>query len=384
MQGFGESVFSEMTAIAKQHEAINLGQGFPDFEGPTSIRDAAIEAIQAGRNQYARSAGSPELVEAIAHHRARFYGLSFDPMTEVTVFNGATEAIAATLLALCETGDEVIVFEPAYDSYAAVAAMAGARTRVVPLRDGDDGFTFDPDELRAAVGPRTRAILLNSPHNPTGKVFTESELAAIAALCREHDLLAITDEVYEHLVFDGEHRPLIGLPGMRERTVMLSSTGKTFSFTGWKIGFACASPALTQAIRTTHQFLTFCNGTPFQWAMAKALTLRSDYFASFVRDYRSRRDRLCEGLADVGFKVFRPQGTYFVCVDIRPLGFDDDDAFCRALPRQVGVAAIPNSAFYEDRQRGKHLVRFAFCKTDAVLNEGIARLRTNIGKLTAS
>lgn len=381
LQGFGTTIFAEMTQLAMRHDAVNLGQGFPDFEGPAEVRDAAIRAIQDGHNQYARSHGLPVLNEAIARHHARFYDLSFDPQTEVTVYNGATEAIFASIQALCEIGDEVVMFEPFYDSYRACVSMAGARERVVTLEH--PGFTYAPEALEAAITPKTRAILLNTPHNPTGKVFSQDELAHIAELCVEHDLIAITDEVYEHLVFEGQHRPLASFPGMRDRTVTISSTGKTFSFTGWKIGFTLASPALTRALRTAHQFITFCNGTPFQHAMAVALDLGDDYYEGFVRDYRARRDRLCAGLADVGFDVSVPAGTYFVCADIRPLGFSDDMELCRRLPEQVGVAAIPNSAFYNRKEAGKHLARFAFCKTDAVLDEGIERLRRNMGKLRA-
>jgi N-succinyldiaminopimelate aminotransferase len=381
LQGFGTTIFAEMTHLAVQHGAVNLGQGFPDFEGPVEIRDAAIEAIRAGHNQYCRSFGIPELNRAIAAHQKRFWALDYDPETEVTVFHGATEAIASSLQALLEVGDEVVLFEPFYDSYRATVAMAGASPRVVSLRD--PGFAYDPAELERAIGPRTRVIVLNSPHNPTGKVWSRAELEHVALLCREHDLVAITDEVYEHLVFDGQHVPLATLPGMRERTVTISSTGKTFSFTGWKIGWACATPELSRALRTAHQFVTFCNGTPFQHAMAKALALPDAYYRQFTEDYRVRRDRLCDGLRAVGFEVLVPAGTYFVCVDIRPLGFDDDMELCRRLPEAVGVAAIPNSAFYLERHRGRHLVRFAFCKSDPVLDEGIARLRANIGRLRA-
>lgn len=379
LQGFGTTIFAEMTALAQRHGAVNLGQGFPDFDGPSAIKDAAIAAIAAGHNQYARSSGIPDLNLAIAEHRARFYGLSFDPEAEVTVTHGATEAIASAMLALCDVGDEVVLFEPYYDSYLATIAMAGASARVVTLRAPD--FRYDPAALEAAISPRTRAIVVNTPHNPSGKVFGREELAHIAQLCVRHDLIALSDEVYEHLVFDGEHIPLASLPGMRERTVMISSTGKTFSFTGWKIGYVCAAPDLTRAIRTAHQFVTFCNGTPFQHAMAQALRMGDDYFAGFVRDYRARRDRLCAGLADVGLDVLVPAGTYFVCTDIRSLGFTDDMTFCRMLPEKVGVAAIPNSAFYTHKAEGNFLVRWAFCKTDAVLDAGIARLRENIGRM---
>ncbi len=382
LQGFGTTIFAEMTALARAHDAVNLGQGFPDFEGPAEVRDVAIEAMRAGHNQYCRSFGIPPLTAAIAEHQKRFYDLDVDPEREVTVFTGATEAIASCLLALCEAGDEVILFEPFYDSYRAAVAMAGASPRVIPLRDPD--FSYDPELLELSIGPKTRVLVLNSPHNPTGKVFSKAELEHIARLCVKHDIIAMTDEVYEHLVFEGEHIPLASLPGMRDRTVSISSAGKTFSFTGWKIGWACASEALSRAIRSAHQFVTFCSGTPFQHAIAHALRLGDDFYETFASEYRARRDRLCKGLADVGFGVLEPAGTYFVCTDIRPLGFDDDDRLCRALPETVGVAAIPNSAFYQDPRRGKHLVRFAFCKSDPVLDEGIARLRANITKLRAS
>ena len=380
LQGFGTTIFAEMTALAQRHQAVNLGQGFPDFEGPPQIRDAAIEAIKAGHNQYARSFGIPPLTAAIAEHQRHHHGLEYDAETEVTVCNGATEVIASTLQALLDVGDEVVMFEPVYDSYLATVAMAGAVPKVVTLRA--PAFDYDRAQLEAAITPKTRVLLLNTPHNPTGKVFSQPELEHIAALCRDHDLIAVTDEVYEHLVFEGEHVPLARLPGMRERTVVISSAGKTFSFTGWKVGWACAPPNLTRAIRTAHQFVTFCNSTPFQHAVAKALALGDEYFDTLREDYRGRRDRLCAGLRDVGFTVMQPAGTYFVCVDIRPLGFSDDMELCRRLPEAVGVAAIPNSAFYVNKEAGRHLVRFAFCKSDPVLDEGIARLRNNIGRLT--
>lgn len=379
LQGFGTTIFAEMTALAQRHQAVNLGQGFPDFEGPVRIREAAIEAIRAGKNQYARSSGIPELTSAIAAHQRHHYGLEYDAESEITVCHGATETIASTLQALLDVGDEVVMFEPVYDSYLATVAMAGAVPRVVTLRS--PSFDYDPAALEAAINPKTRVLLLNSPHNPTGKVFSRAELEHIAALCREHDLVAVTDEVYEHLVYDGEHVPLATLPGMRERTVLISSSGKTFSYTGWKIGWACAPPELSRGIRTAHQFVTFCNGTPFQYAIAEALAMGDDYFTTLTREYRARRDRLCAGLHDVGFGVLTPAGTYFVCADIRPLGFEDDMELCRRLPEAVGVVAIPNSAFYVNKAEGRHLVRFAFCKSDAVLDEGIARLRANIRRL---
>lgn len=379
LQGFGTTIFAEMTALANHHGAVNLGQGFPDFEGPDFIKQAAIDAITAGHNQYCRTHGIPPLNAAIAEHQARFWGLEYEPETEITIYAGATEAIYATLAALCEVGDEVILFEPYYDSYRASVAMAGAVEKLVTLRA--PSFAFDEGSLRAAFGPKTRAILVNSPHNPTGKVYSRAELELIASLCIEHDVLAITDEVYEHLVFDGEHVPLASLPGMRERTVVISSAGKTFSFTGWKVGHTCAPAPITRALRSAHQFITFCNSTPFQHALVHGYRAVDSYFESFVADYRVRRDRVCEGLAAVGFEVMIPAGTYFVQTDIRPLGWDDDFAFCRMLPEKIGVAAIPTSAFYSDRAAGKHLVRWAFCKTDAVLDEGLARLKKLGGTL---
>lgn len=373
LQGFGTNVFTEFTLLAQRHDAVNLGQGFPDFDGPEFLKDAAVRAIRGGRNQYCRMTGTPELNRAVAAHQRRFYGLEYDPDAEVTVMNGATETLFATFQALCEVGDEVVFFEPFYDSYRACVAMAGGVERLVTLRA--PGFGYDARELERAITPRTRAILLNSPHNPAGKVFTRDELEHIAGLCRRHDLLCVSDEVYEHLVFDGEHVPIATLPGMAERTITISSTGKTFSMTGWKIGYACAPAPISAALRTAHQFITFCNSAPLQPAMAEALAAGDDFFAGFVADYRERRDHLCRGLEEVGFGVRAPAGTYFVLADISPLGYDHDVEFCRMLPRRVGVAAIPSTAFYIDKAAGRHLVRFAFCKTLEVLDEGVRRLR---------
>jgi len=373
MQGFGTTIFAEMSALAERTGAINLGQGFPDTDGPSEVAEAAIEAIRAGYNQYPPGIGYPALRDAIAEHQLRFYDLEFDADTEILVTTGATEAIAASLLALCDDGDEVVTFEPYYDSYAACIAMAGAQRRVVTLQPPT--YAFDPDALRAAITPRTRLLLLNSPHNPTGKVFTRAELELIAELCLEHDLLAITDEVYEHLVFEGEHVPLATLPGMRERTVTISSGGKTFSFTGWKIGWACAPAGLIAAVRTVKQFLTYAGGGPFQLAIAQALGLDDAFYAAFADDLRMKRDHLCRGLADAGFEVHRPSGTYFVTTDVRPLGEDDGAAFCRALPERCGVVAVPNVVFYDNLDAGRSLVRFAFCKRLDVLDEAVHRLR---------
>lgn len=377
LQGFGTTIFAEMSALAVRTGAINLGQGFPDTDGPSEVAEAAIAAIRAGHNQYPPGPGIPELRRAIADHQRRFYDLEYDADDEVLVTAGATEAIAAALLALCELGDEVVMFEPYYDSYAACTAMAGAERRVVTLRPPD--YAFDPDELRAAVGPRTRLVLLNSPHNPTGKVFSRAELDVIAELCVERDLVLVTDEVYEHLVYDGEHIPAATLPGMHDRTVTISSGGKTFSFTGWKIGWACAPPPLLAAVRTAKQFLTYVNGAPFQHAIASALALGDEYYTALADDLRAKRDRLCAGLAEAGFEVFTPAGTYFVTTNIRSLGESDGATFCRALPERCGVVAVPNEVFYDDKDAGRPLVRFAFCKRMEVLDEAVARLKALSG-----
>jgi N-succinyldiaminopimelate aminotransferase len=362
-----------MSALAVATGSINLGQGFPDTDGPALVKQAAIDAINGGLNQYPPGIGIPKLRHAIHAHQQRFYGLVFDADTEILVTTGATEAIAAALLALCEPGDEVVTFEPYYDSYAACIALAGASRRVVTLRPPD--YAFDPDELRAAITRRTRCILLNSPHNPTGKVFTRAELQLIADLACEHDLLVITDEVYEHLVYEGEHVPIATLPGMRERTLTISSGGKTFSFTGWKVGWICAAPELVTAVKTAKQFLTYVSGGPFQHAIAVGLGLPDEYFAAFTADMRDKRDRLCAGLEDAGFEVFRPQGTYFVTTDIRSLGEADGLAFCRALPERCGVVAVPNVVFYDDVAAGAPLVRWACCKRPEVLDEACTRLK---------
>ncbi|HWN66810.1 MAG TPA: methionine aminotransferase [Haliangium sp.] len=373
LQGFGTTIFTEMTRLALEHGAVNLGQGFPDFDGPDFVKQAAIRAIEQGHNQYCRMFGIPALTAAIAAHQQRFWGLTYDPETEITVYSGATEAIYAVMQALCDVGDEVVLFEPYYDSYLAAVSAAGAIPRLVKLRPPD--FSYDPAELERAISARTRFILVNTPHNPTGKVYSRAELEHVARLCQERDLVAVTDEVYEHLVYQGEHVPMAGLPGMRDRTVVISSLGKTFSLTGWKIGHTCASPALTRALRTAHQFITFCTSSPFQVAAAEAYRAPDGYFADLVSGYRQRRDRICQGLAEVGFEVLAPAGTYFVQTDIRPLGFHDDYDFCRMLPEKVGVAAIPTSVFYAQRADGRHLVRWAFCKTMPVIDAALERLR---------
>ncbi|MEV0785481.1 pyridoxal phosphate-dependent aminotransferase [Streptomyces sp. NPDC050423] len=377
---FGTTIFAEMSALAVRTGAINLGQGFPDTDGPEEVREAAVRALRAGHgNQYPPGPGVPELRTAIAGHQQRRYALTYDPDTEVLVTAGATEAIAASMLALLEPGDEVIALEPYYDSYAACIAMAGASRVPVTLHPDPSAGTYrlDLDELRAAVTPRTRLLLLNTPHNPTGTVLTREELAAIAELACERDLLVVTDEVYEHLVFEGEHLPLASFPGMRERTVTISSAGKTFSFTGWKVGWITASPELVTAVRAAKQFLTYVSAGPFQYAVAEALRLPDSYFDTLRADLRAKRDLLSGGLADAGFEVYRPAGTYFVTTDIRPLDSSGDGfAFCRSLPERCGVVAVPNAVFYDHREQGAPFVRFAFCKRTEVLAEAVTRLKS--------
>ncbi|MEV8565976.1 pyridoxal phosphate-dependent aminotransferase [Streptomyces sp. NPDC051322] len=373
---FGTTIFAEMSALAARTGAINLGQGFPDTDGPDEVREAAVRALRDGRgNQYPPGPGVAELRTAVAEHQQRWYGLTSDPDTEVLVTAGATEAIAAALLALVEPGDEVIALEPYYDSYAACIAMAGGTRVPVTLRPRDGGFHLDLDELRDAITDRTRLILLNTPHNPTGKVLTRDELATVAALAVERDLLVVTDEVYEHLVFDGEHIPLASFPGMRERTVSISSAGKTFSFTGWKVGWLTASPELVAAVRSAKQFLTYVSAGPFQYAVAEALRLPDSFFTELRDELRAKRDILADGLSAAGFEVFRPQGTYFITTDIAPLGEKDALTFCRSLPERCGVVAVPSSVFYDDPEVGRTQVRFAFCKKHDVLTEAAERLR---------
>jgi N-succinyldiaminopimelate aminotransferase len=373
LAGMGTTIFAEMSELAAATGSVNLGQGFPDTDGPEEVARAAADAIMSGRcNQYPPGAGIPELRQAVAEHQRRFYGLQVDPDAEVLVTAGATEAIAAALLSLLEPGDEVIAFEPYYDSYAACIAMAGAVRVPVTLRAPD--FRPDLDALRGAVTDRTRLILLNSPHNPTGSVFTRAELTAIAELACDRDLLVISDEVYEHLVFAGEHVPIASLPGMRERTVTISSGAKTFSFTGWKIGWVTGTPELVSAVRTVKQFLTFVSGGPFQYAIARALALPDSYYQSISADLRGKRDLMCEGLAAAGFEVYRPDGTYFITTDVRPFGEVTGLEFCRKLPYTAGVVAIPSVVFYDNRDAGEFQVRFAFCKKREVLAEALARL----------
>ena len=375
--GFGTTVFAEMSALALQTGAINLGQGFPDTDGPREVAEAAAHAVLHGPNQYPPLQGQPGLRAAVAEHQARFYGLEYDADTEVLITAGATEAIAGAMLALCDHGDEVITFEPSYDSYSASIAMAGALKRTVLLNAPDYGF--DVAALRNVAGPKTRAILLNSPHNPTGKVFTRDELEAVAAVAIEHDLVVVSDEVYEHMVFDGEHIPIASLPGMRERTISIGSAGKTFSFTGWKVGWVTAPEPLRNAVMVAKQFLTFVNAAPLQPAVEIGLRLGDDYFDGIRSELLAKRNRLQSGLERVGFDVHHTQGTYFLTADITRIaehnGLPDTSIkFCLALPEAAGVVAVPSEVFYETKEAGRRLVRFAFCKKDDVLDEAIRRL----------
>jgi aspartate/methionine/tyrosine aminotransferase len=383
---FGTTIFAEMTALATRHNAVNLAQGFPDFDGPQFIKDAVTDAMgknRRGDNQYARTQGIPLLNNAIAAWWQRSSGQQIDPDAQITVTSGCTEGLAATFLGLLNPGDEVILFEPYYDSYLACIALAGGVPRVVTLRTPEPGsesratFPFDPDQLRAAISPRTRAIVINTPHNPTGKVFTRDELTLIADLCTRHDLIAITDEVYERLTFDDAlpHLHIATFPGMAERTISISSMGKTFSLTGWKVGWCIASPDLSRALRAAHQFLTFCVPTPLQHGAAAALQHGEESIQELVKQLKAGRDFLGSALERIGFRVFWPAGTYFIMADHTPLsGGRGDVDFCRWLTSEVGVAAIPPSCFYENPALGRPLVRFAFCKRQETLTAAVERL----------
>ena len=374
LDGLGTTIFARMSALAVATDSINLGQGFPDVDGPREIIEAAVAAMRSGHNQYPPGSGIPELRAAIAAHQQHFYGIELDADSEVLVTTGATEAIAAAMLALVDPGDEVIAIEPYYDSYAATIAMAGGVRVPVTLRPPD--FRLDLDALRAGVTSRTKLLLINSPHNPTGTVLTDDELASIAHLACERDLLVVTDEVYEHLIFDDvRHRPLSAYDGMAERTLSISSAAKTFSFTGWKIGWATGPADLVRAVMTAKQFLTYTSGAPLQPAIAQALLLDDDYYQGARTTLQAKRDRICRGLSDIGFAVFVPQGTYFVTTDITPLGYSDGLDFCLELPKTCGVVAIPHEVFYDDKQAGTSLVRWAFCKRDEVLDEALDRLK---------
>lgn len=376
MRGFGSTIFAEMTALATEKGAINLGQGFPDYDGPPAVLAAAVEAIRNGQNQYPPGPGVVDLRLAIAEHQLRFHGLRYEPDGEVLVTAGATEALAGALLGILETGDEVVLLEPMYDSYQACIALAGAVTRPVILRP--PSYRLDVDALRASVTPRTRMILLNTPHNPTGAVLELDELRAVAELAIEHDLIVVSDEVYEHLVYDGaRHVSIASLPGMWERTLVISSGGKTFNTTGWKVGWVCGPASLVAAARAAKQFLTYVSSGPFQPAIAVGLRLPDGYFVELAADLQRKRDRLSRGLEAAGFETFTPRGTYFVTVDIRGLRSDGDGyAFCRELPDRCGVVGIPNVVFYDraHEAEGRHLVRFAFCKRDEVIDEAVERL----------
>ena len=375
LRPFGTSIFTEMTALSNRVGAVNLSQGFPDFEGPEEVRRCAADAIMRGPNQYCPSMGIPALREAIAKKMRRFYGVAVDPGSEVTVTAGASEAIGATLFGLIEPEDEVILLEPCYDLYPPIAARAGARIVYVPLQRPD--FALPEETLTQAFSRRTAAIIINNPLNPTGKVFTRAELECIGELCRKYNAVAIGDEVYEHLVYDGrKHTTLLQIPSLRERAVVISSTAKTFSLTGWKVGYAVACPRLTEPVRMSHQFITFSTPAALQEAMAFAMDMEDSYYAGLLRSYTSKRDRLCRSLEDMDFKVFWPEGTYYASIDISSLNFEDDLAFCRYLATDVGVAAIPSSFFWKDRRDGRDLVRFCFCKKNETLENAIRHLET--------
>jgi len=383
LEPYATTIFAEMSALAARIGAVNLGQGFPDEDGPSAMLEAARAAITDGVNQYPPGPGIPALREAIAGQRARKYGMDYDPDTEVLVTVGATEAIAAAVLGLVEPGSDVVLLEPFYDSYSPVVAMAGARRVSVSLAPDGRGFALDADALRRAVTPATRALIVNSPHNPTGTVFTESELAEIARIAVEADLLVISDEVYEHLVFAGRtHRPLAAFEGMAERTITISSAAKMFNCTGWKIGWACGPAELLAGVRAAKQYLSYVGGAPFQPAVALALNTEDAWVATLRATMQARRDRLTDGLRGIGFEVHDSFGTYFLCADPRPLGYDDSTAFCAELPHRAGVAAIPLSAFCVPGSEAtapdvwNHLVRFTFVKREDTIDEAIRRLET--------
>lgn len=375
LQPYAVTIFAEMSALAARIGAVNLGQGFPDEDGPAGMLKVAQDAIAEGINQYPPGLGIPALREAIAGQRRRLYGVSYDPDSEILVTVGATEAIAASVIGLVEPGSEVLVIEPFYDSYSPVIAMAGCHRVAVPMVADGRGFAIDVTALRDAVTPNTRALILNSPHNPTGTVACAEELAAIAELAIAHDLLVITDEVYENLVFDGlRHLPLAALPGMAERTVTISSAAKMFNVTGWKIGWACGPAHLIAGVRAAKQYLSYVGGAPFQPAVAQALHDEDGWSLALRNTFEGRRNRLAAALTDIGFAVHDSHGTYFLCADPRPLGYADSTTFCAELPERAGVAAIPMSAFTSGDHGWNHLVRFAFCKRDETMDEAIRRL----------
>ncbi|MFD3744336.1 pyridoxal phosphate-dependent aminotransferase [Nocardia sp. NPDC058633] len=376
LRPFGSTIFAEMTELAVRHDAVNLGQGFPDIDGPAGMLEVARAAIADGLNQYPPGRGMPVLRQAVAEDRARRYGTAYDPATEILVTVGATEAISAAVLGLVEPRQEVVLIEPYYDSYAAAVALAGAQRRTARLVPDGDRFVLDLNSLRAAITPKTRMLMVNSPHNPTGAVLDRADLTAIAELAVEHDLLVLTDEVYEHLVYDGtEHISISTLPGMRERTIVVSSAAKTFNVTGWKIGWACAPAPLLDAVLTAKQYLTFVGGGPFQPAVAHAINEELDWVRAQRDGLADKRIRLSRALRDAGFGVSASKGGYFVCADIRPLGAADGLTFCRELPERLGVAAVPVSVFADHPDDWKHLVRFTFSKSDETIDEGVRRLR---------
>jgi aminotransferase len=370
--GFTESVIREMTRLNAIHGGINLAQGFPNFPAPREVKEAAKRAIDADINQYAITWGSKSLRDALAREYRELYGMQVDPETMLTVTCGSTEAMISTLLAICDPGDEVIVLEPFYENYGPDAAISGATPVFVPLRP--PSFEFDPDELAKAFTPRTKAIIVNTPNNPTGRVFTRAELETIAMLCREHDVIAVTDEIYEHILYDGVHIPIATLEGMAERTVTISGASKTFSVTGWRVGWIVAAPELSAAIRKVHDFVTVGAPAPLQEGIAVALELGRPYYDRLATEYRTRRDHLVRVLDAAGFGPSTPDGAYYVLCDITPFGFDDDVAFANWLVRTVGVAGVPGSSFFSRRELGRHLIRFTFCKTANLIDEAGARL----------
>ncbi|MFC9221801.1 aminotransferase class I/II-fold pyridoxal phosphate-dependent enzyme [Streptomyces hygroscopicus] len=371
----GTSIFTEMTELARRTGAVNLGQGVPELASPDALLKDVAEAVLSGNNQYPPAVGFPALREAVAEHQLRRYSLDYNPAGEVLITTGATEALASALLALCDPGDEVLAFDPCYDAYAADARLAGARLVAVPLVSDGDGFALDADALRAAVTVRTRVLVLNTPHNPTGKVFTAEELGAIAEIAQEHSLTVVTDEVYEHLVYNGvAHLPIASLPGMRERTLTISSAGKTFSTTGWKIGWVTGPAPLVAAVAAAKQFLTYASGTPYQEALARALGSVEEWAAGLRETLRRNRNLLSDGLTRAGLRPYRADAGYFLQADVRPWGYADGVTFCRELPERAGVVAIPTSAFYESADAPVWLVRFSFCKREESIRTAVEKL----------
>lgn len=375
LQPFGSSIFAEMTKMAVENNAINLSQGFPDFDGPEFIKQAACEAINAGHNQYANTFGVPALRKAIADKYNRFYGLSYNPDTEISILAGATEAIFTTIISIVNSGDEVIIMEPYYDSYPVAVTMAGGVCRYLTLEFPD--FKIDFEKLESLINNKTRMIIINTPHNPSGKVFSRAELETLAKIAVKHDLTVISDEVYEHLTFDGEkHIPTASIEGMFERTVTISSTGKTFSMTGWKIGTVCAPAPICAAVRTAHQYVIFAVATPFQHAMIKGFEAPDSFYRELIEFYTKKRDMMAKTLADCGFKIVMPKGSYFIMADFTNFGFTNDVEFCKYLATEIKVAAIPPTSFYFNKRHGEKLVRFAFCKKEETLAAAAGRLKS--------